>query len=149
MFGPPRVPPTEPSESAHSGSILPGPFVRADLKCARWRSPCGGARGFAEPRGNRLLAGDRDHTAAAEVVERQATAVRHALAADGGGVPPVRGALCTPDAIDLPPFAWLRLHEVVVDGPEAVAYLAARSGELTPEQVLRTARRLERAFPRV
>jgi len=108
-----------------------------------------GAGGFAEPRGTRLLAGDRDHTAAAEVVERQVTAVRHALASDGGGVPPVRGALCTPDAIDLPPFASLRLHEVVVDGPEAVAYLAARSGELTPEQVLRTARRLERAFPRL
>jgi len=100
-------------------------------------------------RGARLLAGDRDHTAAAEVVERQVTAVRHALASDGGGVPPVRGALCTPDAIDLPPFASLRLHEVVVDGPEAVAYLAARSGELTPEQVLRTARRLERGFPRL
>jgi hypothetical protein len=104
--------------------------------------------GFAEPRSTRLLAGERDHTAAADVVERQVTAVRHALAADGGGVPPVRGALCLPDAIDLPAFASLRLHEVVIDGPQAIAYLAARTGELTPEQVLRTARRLERAFPR-
>ncbi len=104
-----------------------------------------GTGGFAEPRGSRLLAGERDHTAAADTIERQMTAVLHALAADGGGVPPVCGAL----ALDLPPFACLRLHEVVINGPEGVASLAARPGRLTPEQVLRTARRLERAFPRL
>jgi len=108
-----------------------------------------GGGGFAEPRGQRLLAGDRDHTAAVDNLEREVTAVRQALASDLGGlVPAVRGALCLPEATDLPPFAFLRLHEIVIDGPEAIAYLAARSGELTHEQVLRTARRLERAFPR-
>ncbi len=104
--------------------------------------------GFAEPRSNRLLADGRDQTFAADVVERQITAVRHALATDGGGVPPVRGALCTQGSIDLPAFASLRLHEIVIDGVHPIAELAGRGGDLTPEHVLRIGRRLERAFPR-
>ncbi|MCU0313961.1 MAG: hypothetical protein MUC84_07875 [Solirubrobacteraceae bacterium] len=110
-----------------------------------------GGGGFAEPRGLRLLAGGRDHTAAAALVERQVTAVRHALSEGAHhalGVPPVRGALCLPDADGLPPFTTVRVHEVEVDGPEGVAWLAARRGELRPEQVLRLARRLEHAFAR-
>jgi hypothetical protein len=107
--------------------------------------------GFAEPRGLRLLAGGRDHTAAAQLLDRQVTAVRHALAEGthhARGVPPVRGALCLPDADGLPPFTTVRVHEVEVDGPEGVAWLAARRGDLAAEQVLRIARRVEHAFPR-
>lgn len=110
-----------------------------------------GAGGFAEPRGLRLLVDGRDQTAAAQLLERQVTAVRHALAEGAHhalGVPPVRGVLCLPDADGLPPFTSVRVHEVDVDGPEGAAWVAARRGELSAEHVLRLARRLERAFPR-
>jgi hypothetical protein len=105
--------------------------------------------GFAEPRGERLLAGARDHTGAVRAVEREVAAVSRALSGHGHAheLPAVRGALCLPDGLSLIAFAELRLHDVLIDGPQTVAFTAARPGPLTPPQVERLAERLGRAFP--
>lgn len=107
------------------------------------------AGGFAEPAGDRLIAGGRDHTGAVRAVERRALAVTRALAADGRAdrVPAVRGALCIPEGLALVAFTELRLHDVLVDGPQTIAFLAARPGPLAPGQIRALAARLERAFP--
>jgi len=107
------------------------------------------AGGFAEPAGDRLIAGGRDHTGAVRAVERRALAVTRALAADGRAdrVPPVRGTLCVPEGLALVAFTELRLHDVLIDGPQTIAFLAARPGPLAPAQVRALAARLERAFP--
>ena len=98
------------------------------------------------PRTELLYVGGRDQTRLVEGMPKQLQLVRTALA-DQLDVP-VRGVLCLPDADGLPPFTTVRVHEVDVDGPEGAAWVAARRGELSPEHVLRVARRLERAFPR-
>lgn len=105
--------------------------------------------GFAEPAGDRLLAGGRDHTGAVRAVERQVLAVSRALSGHGHAheLPSVRGALCVPEGLSLTAFAELRVHDVLIDGPQTVAFLAARPGPLGREQVARVAARLERAFP--
>jgi hypothetical protein len=107
------------------------------------------AGGFAEPAGDRLIAGGRDHTGAVRAVERRALAVTRALAVDGRAdrVPAVRGALCVPEGLALVAFAELRLHDVLIDGPQTVAFLASRPGPLSAAQVRTLAARLERAFP--
>jgi hypothetical protein len=107
------------------------------------------AGGFAEPAGDRLIAGGRDHTGAVRAVERQVQAVSRVLSAHGRAheLPPVRGALCVPDGLALITFTELRLHDVLIDGPQTVAFVAGRPGPLGPEQVRRLAGRLERAFP--
>jgi hypothetical protein len=107
------------------------------------------AGGFAEPAGDRLVAGGRDHTGAVRAVERRALAVTRALTADGRAdrVPAVRGALCLPEGLALVAFTELRLHDVLIDGPQTIAFLSARPGPLTPAQVRALATRLERAFP--
>jgi hypothetical protein len=103
----------------------------------------------AEPAGDRLVAGGRDHTGAVRAVERRALAVTRALTADGRAdrVPAVRGALCLPEGLALVAFTELRLHDVLIDGPQTIAFLSARPGPLTPAQVRALATRLERAFP--
>ena len=105
--------------------------------------------GFAEPRGDRLLAGGRDHTGAIRAVEREVLAVSRALSGHGRAheLPAVRGALCVPDGLALVAFTQLRLHDVLVDGPQTVAFLASRPGPLDHDQVTRLAARLDRAFP--
>lgn len=105
--------------------------------------------GFAEPAGDRLIAGGRDHTGAVRAVERQVLAVSRALSVHGHGheLPAVRGALCVPEGLALISFTELRLHDVLIDGPQTVAFVASRPGPLGPEQVRRLAGRLERAFP--
>ena len=105
--------------------------------------------GFAEPAGDRLLAGSRDHTGAVRAVERQVLAVSRALSGHGRAhaLPPVRGALCVPEGLSLSAFTELRLHDVLIDGPQTVAFVAARPGPLGPEQVRRLAARLQSAFP--
>lgn len=105
--------------------------------------------GFAEPRGERLLAGARDHTGAVRAVEREVAAVSRALSGHGHAheLPAVRGALCLPDGLSLIAFAELRLHDVLIDGPQTVAFTASRPGTLTAPQVERLAERLARAFP--
>jgi len=105
--------------------------------------------GFAEPRGERLLAGARDHTGAVRAVEREVAAVSRALSGHGHAheLPAVRGALCLPDGLSLIAFAELRLHDVLIDGPQTVAFVASRPGTMTAPQVERLAVRLARAFP--
>lgn len=107
------------------------------------------AGGFAEPAGDRLMAGGRDHTGAVRAVERQVLTVSRALSAHGHAheLPAVRGALCVPDGLALISFTELRLHDVLIDGPQTVAFVATRPGPLGREQVRRLAGRLERAFP--
>ncbi len=107
------------------------------------------AGGFAEPAGDRLIAGGRDHTGAVRAVERQVLAVSRVLSLHGRAheLPAVRGALCVPEGLALISFTELRLHDVLIDGPQTVAFVAARPGALGPEQVRRLAARLERAFP--
>jgi hypothetical protein len=103
--------------------------------------------GLGAPRGPRLLVGDRDHTAAVRLVERQVDAVRHALAASGGGaVPHVEGVLCL-QGLGLPPLGVVALHEVRIDDGAGAVALAARPGDLSPARVERLARVLDRAFP--
>ena len=105
--------------------------------------------GFAEPAGDRLLAGSRDHTGAVRAVERQVLAVSRALSGHGRAhaLPPVRGALCVPEGLSLSAFTELRLHDVLIDGPQTVAFVASRPGPLGHERVLRLAARLQSAFP--
>ena len=105
--------------------------------------------GFAEPRGERLLAGGRDHTGAVRAVEREVAAVSRALSGHGHAheLPAVRGALCLPDGLSLIAFAELRLHDVLIDGPQTVAFVASRPGAIAAPQVERLAERLARAFP--
>ncbi len=105
--------------------------------------------GFAEPAGDRLLAGGRDHTGAVRAVERQVLAVTRALSGHGRAhaLPPVRGALCVPEGLSLSAFTELRLHDVLIDGPQTVAFVASRPGSLGHAQVLRLAARLQSAFP--
>ena len=76
-------------------------------------------------------------------------AVSHALSGHGHAheLPAVRGALCVPEGLALIAFAELRLHDVLIDGPQTVAFFASRPGPLGPAQVARLAARLERAFP--
>ena len=105
--------------------------------------------GSPAPAGDRLLAGGRDHTGAVRAVERQVLAVSRALSGHGTAhaLPPVRGALCVPEGLSLSAFTELRLHDVLVDGPQAVAFVASRPGPLAHERVLRLAARLQSAFP--
>ncbi len=105
--------------------------------------------GFAEPRGERLLAGGHDHTGAVRAVEREVLAVSRALSGHGHAhaLPAVRGALCVPEGLALIAFAELRLHDVLIDGPQTVSFFASRPGPLDDRQVERLAERLARAFP--
>lgn len=105
--------------------------------------------GFAEPGGDRLLVGGRDHTGAVRAVEREVLAVDRALSAHGLGheLPAVRGALCVPEGLALVAFTELRLHDVLIDGPQTVAFLAARPGPVDGARAKRLAARLARAFP--
>lgn len=107
------------------------------------------AGGFAEPAGDRLIAGGRDHTGAVRGVERRVLAVTRALTTGGRAdrVPAVRGALCVPEGLALVAFTELRVHDVLIDGPQTIAFLAARPGPLAPGQVRALTARLERAFP--
>lgn len=95
----------------------------------------------------RLLVAGRDHTAVVDEVERQSLAVSRALVAGARPAPPVRSALCVPGAWGLDPFTSLSLHDVLIDGPEAVARMIRRSGSLRPATVEHCAARLLRAFP--
>ena len=80
-------------------------------------------------------------------VEERVNVVRRELSAGARPAPPVHGALCVPGDWELAPFAALEIGDVTIDGPETVAQLIGRPGELTAPEVARTAERLRRAFP--
>lgn len=75
-------------------------------------------------------------------MERQLAAVRAAV-----GDVDVRAALCFVDTAGLPLLGRLEPRGVLVDGPRAVARLAARPGGLEPPAVSTVAARLDSALP--
>ena len=95
----------------------------------------------------RLLIGGRDHTSVVTELEERINAVRRELSTGARPAAPVRGGLCVPGDWELAPFASLQLGDVTIDGPETIAQLIGRDGELTPAQVARATERLRRAFP--
>jgi hypothetical protein len=95
----------------------------------------------------RLLVGGHDHTSVVNELEDRLGAVRRELSAGARPAAPVRGGLLVPGDWELAPFASLQLGDVTIDGPETIAQLIGRDGELTPAQVARAADRLRRAFP--
>jgi hypothetical protein len=87
----------------------------------------------------------RDRSRLLDALERQLGALHVALVARTDV--PVHGALCLPNATGVPTFGHVMVRGVLVDGPRAVARLAARSGPLDADDVDKVARMLARLFP--
>ena len=71
-----------------------------------------------------------------DAVERQVEYVRTALRGVQFAHPvEIRGALCFPNPDGLPLVAGLKVREVLIDGPKAIAKFARRPGSLDSEAI--------------
>jgi hypothetical protein len=98
------------------------------------------------PRSERLLVDGRDRTRLIDKIELQVAAVSVALARLALERIDVRGAICFAGE-NRAPFRALNLRGVAIDGPDAIAALAAREGTLTEREVALIGELLAERFP--
>ncbi len=128
-------------------AVGPGGITVIDSKTHHGNVRIEHVGGLFSPRRAVLRVNGHDRTKLVDGVERQVGYVRDALRGAGDGTIDIRAALCFPNVEGLPLFRQLTLRDVIIEGPKAVARLAARPGSLQPDDVERIWRVLARQFP--
>jgi hypothetical protein len=104
--------------------------------------------GLFSPRRTLLMVGGRDQTQLIDGVEKQVGYVSAALGRFASETPvTVSGALCFINPDGLPLFSQLRVRDVVIDGPRALAKLARGPGPHEADAIERIWAYLGREFP--
>ncbi len=126
-------------------AVGPGGITVIDSKMHRGRIRVERVGGLFSPRRSALLIEGRDRTRLVDGVERQIEFVRAGLACPH--LPEIRGALCFANPEGLPLLRQLSVRDIVIDGPKSIARLAARPGELAPDEIDTIWADLGRLFP--
>lgn len=124
-------------------AVGPGGVTVIDAKALRGTVRVESVGGLFSPRRKLLKVNGRNCTRLVEGVKRQAEAVRVLLVRNGFDAVEVRCALCFSNVDGLPLLARLRIDEVVIDGPRAIAKLARRAGPVDAAAVQHLARMLD------
>jgi hypothetical protein len=101
--------------------------------------------GLFSARTEHLVVAGRDRTKLIDAVQRQVQVVRAALGAADGGVP-VTGVLCFVDG-QWPLFGAIKVREVPVVPPHALAQLCTARGPLESNRIIGLAERLAARLP--
>jgi hypothetical protein len=128
-------------------AIGPGGVTVIDTKTHKGKIRIKRVGGLVSGRREVLVIRGRDQTSLIDGAERQIEHVRDALRRVGDDQLDIRGALCFPNGDGLPPFAGLKVREIIVDGTKAVAKLASRPGSLDSEGIERIRKYLCSSFP--
>jgi hypothetical protein len=123
-------------------AVGPGGITVIDAKAIAGKVRVESRGGPFAKRTRHLVVGRRDRTKLIDGVERQLEVVRAVF-----GDCDVRGALCWVKVDGLPASGALEMRGVRIDGPKALAKLAARPGALSAAEVQDLAARVARRFP--